>query len=113
MEIESFLGGGNTLDIDTSAVNDGLSIADGQLPSVKVSDNIAAFVNYANRFKVFYKGELNELETYTVTSFDVGRNVVPYVDANRNFKVFYKERLPSWNLLHRRAIRLAITWLPM
>lgn len=90
IEIESFLGGGNTLDIDTSVVNDGLSIADGQLPSVKVSDNIAAFVNYANRFKVFYKGELNELETYTVTSFDVGRNVVPYVDANRNFKVFYK-----------------------
>ena len=88
-EIESFLGGGNTLDVDTSAINDGLSIADGQLPSVKVSDNVAAFVNYANRFKVFYHGDMLELETYTVTSFDVGRNVVPYVDANRNFKVFY------------------------
>ncbi|RQO30119.1 hypothetical protein DBR32_11065 [Taibaiella sp. KBW10] len=88
-EIESFLGGGNNMTVDSNAVNDGLSIADGQLPSVKVSDNIAAFITYANRFKVFYHGETTELETFTVTSFDVGRNIVAYVDANRNFKVFY------------------------
>lgn len=88
-EIESFLGGVNALKVDTNVVNDGLSIADGQLPSVKVSDNIAAFVTYANRFKVFYHGELSELESFTVTSFDVGRNIAAYVDANRNFKVFY------------------------
>ncbi len=88
-EIESFLGATNILNLDTNAVNDGSSIAAGQLPSVKVSDNIAAFVTYANRFKIFYHGEMIEQENFTVTSFDVGRNLVAYVDANRTFKIFH------------------------
>lgn len=88
-EIESFLGATNILNRDTNTVNDGASIAAGQLPSVKVSDNIAAFVTYANRFKIFYHGEMIEQENFTVTSFDVGRNLVAYVDANRIFKVFH------------------------
>lgn len=88
-EIESFLGATNILNLDTNAVLDGSSIAAGQLPSVKVSDNIAAFVTYANRFKIFYHGEMIEQENFTVTSFDVGRNLVAYVDANRTFKIFH------------------------
>lgn len=88
-EIESFLGASNLQNIDTnSVVLSGASIADGQLPSVKVSDNMAAFVTYSNRFKIFYHGELQELEQYTVSSFDVGRDLVAYVDANSSFKIF-------------------------
>lgn len=88
-EIEGFLGATNVFNVDTSMIYDGKTVADGQLPTVKVSDNIAAFVNYANRFKIFYHGQLIEQETYTVNSFDVGRNIVAYVDANRAFKIFY------------------------
>ncbi|HLU17323.1 MAG TPA: hypothetical protein VKZ76_04660 [Edaphocola sp.] len=88
-EIEGFLGATKVFDIDTSLIHDGLSIANGQLPSVKVSDNMAAFVNYANRFKIFYHGQMIEQETYAVTSFDVGRNLVAYVDASNTFKVFH------------------------
>ncbi len=88
-EIEGFLGATSVFGVDTSVIYDGKSIADGQLPVVRVSDNIAAFVNYANRFKIFYQGQLIEQETYTVTSFDVGRNLVAYVDANRAFKIFH------------------------
>ena len=89
-EIEAFLGATNIFGVDTNVIYDGKSIADGQLPVVRVSDNIAAFVNYANRFKIFYQGQLTEQESFTVTSFDVGRNLVAYVDANRAFKVFHK-----------------------
>lgn len=88
-EIESFLGARSNLWSDTNIVDMGQSIADGQLPSVKVSDNIGAFVTYANRFKVFYHGEIQELEPYLINNFDVGRNTVAYVDINRAFKVFH------------------------
>ncbi len=93
--IEGFLGASNLssmFDTDTATVriSNEMDIASGQLPSVKVSDNIAAYVNYANQFRIFYQGNIFEQENYTVTSFDVGRNNVAYVDANREFKIFSK-----------------------
>ncbi|RYZ55443.1 MAG: hypothetical protein EOP49_02805 [Sphingobacteriales bacterium] len=60
------------------------------LEAVKVSDNIAAFDNYANQFRIFYQGAVVQQEDYAVTSFDVGRNTVAYVDINREFKIFHK-----------------------
>lgn len=76
-------------DVDTRISND-MEIATGQLPGVKVSDNIGAYVNYANQFRIFYKGDILEQEDYLVSNFDVGRNTVAYVDANRMFKIFHK-----------------------
>ena len=105
-DIENFLGATNVFNIDTSVVYDGKSVADGQLPSVKVSDNIAAFVTYSNRFKIFYHGAIIEQENYTVNSFDVGRNLVAYVDANRAFKVFHNgstEELESFPPMNYKA----------
>jgi hypothetical protein len=63
-------------------------LADDAITNAKVSDNIAAYVNYANQFRIFYHGELLRQEDYTVQSFGVGRNTVAYVDANRRFRVF-------------------------
>jgi hypothetical protein len=65
-------------------------LANQPLNDIKVSDNIAAFDNYANQFRIFYHGELISQEDFPVTQFEVGRNTVAYVDANRQFKVFYK-----------------------
>ncbi len=73
-----------------TSISTDMDIASGQLPGVRVSDNIAAYVNYANQFHIFYHGDVIEQETYMVSSFDVGRNTVAYVDANRAFKVFQK-----------------------
>jgi hypothetical protein len=60
------------------------------MEAVKVSDNIAAYDNYANQFRIFYLGNIIAQEDYAVSSFDVGRNTVAYVDINREFKVFHK-----------------------
>lgn len=64
-------------------------LAGDALTNLKVSDNIAAYDNYASQFRIFYLGENIAQETYEVASFDVGRNTVAYVDANRQFKIFH------------------------
>lgn len=64
-------------------------LAGNPLEVVKVSDNIAAYDNYANQFRLFYHGEIIQQEDYAVNSFEVGRNTVAYVDINRQFKIFH------------------------
>ncbi len=64
-------------------------LAGNPLEVVKVTDNIAAYDNYANQFRVFYHGEIVNQEDYAVNSFEVGRNLVAYVDINRQFKIFH------------------------
>lgn len=89
--IEGFLAGNSTsnvFDTSTTSIRNDMDISSGQLPSIKVSDNIAAYVNYANQFRIFYHGEIIEQENYLVNNFDLGRNTVAYVDANREFKIF-------------------------
>lgn len=90
--IENFLAANNG-DLfsqdSTVVISSEMDIASGALPSIKVSDNIAGYVNYANQFRLFYHGKIWEQENNLITSFDVGRNIAAYVDANRTFKVFY------------------------
>src|SRR6185503_2665606 len=64
-------------------------IPDSTLPSVKVSDNIVAYNNFANQFHIFYHGVIISQEDYPVNGFDVGRNTVAYVDNNNQFKIFH------------------------
>lgn len=59
------------------------------LEVVKVTDNIAAYDNYANQFRIFYQGKILAQEDYAVNSFEVGRNTVGYIDINRRFKIFH------------------------
>lgn len=86
--IENYLGGSNRLSFDGN-VSANMSVGAGQLPVAKVSANIAAYVDYAERFRYFKQGQIYTLEDYLVQSFDVGRSVIAYVDANGYFKVFY------------------------
>lgn len=74
---------------DDNKVSTDMQIASGQLTSAKASDNIAAYINYANQFKIFYRGRIIDEDYYPVESFAVGRNTVAYVDANQYFKVFH------------------------
>ncbi len=60
------------------------------LEVVKVTDNIAAYDNYANQFRIFYRGKILNQEDYAVNSFDVGRSTVAYIDINRMMKIFHQ-----------------------
>ena len=64
-------------------------IPDSVLSHLKVSDNIIAFDNFANQFRIFFHGALIAQEDYQVASFDAGRNTVAYVDVDHKFKVFH------------------------
>lgn len=91
--IENFLAAnsGDLFTADTTLIiSNEMEIASGQLPSVKVSDNIAGYVNYANQFRIFYHGQIVEQENNLISSFDVGRNTAAYVDINKTFKIFHK-----------------------
>lgn len=68
---------------------EGQDVASGQIPMIQVSDNIAAYVNFAEQFKVFYQGEMYQLDDRMIKSFGVGRNIVAYTNAMNEFKIFY------------------------
>ena len=94
--IENFLAATNSSSVfDTANVSNDMDIASGQLPSIKVSDNIAAYVNYADQFRIFYQGHIWEQESNLITSFDAGRNTVAYVDINKAFKIFQNGKTTS------------------
>ncbi|MBS1615649.1 MAG: hypothetical protein JST06_05975 [Bacteroidetes bacterium] len=59
------------------------------LQAIKVSDNIAAYNNYARHFRLFYHGQIINQEDYAVNAFEVGRNTVAYTDAGNVFKIFH------------------------
>lgn len=64
-------------------------LPDSSLTRCKVADNVIAFDNFANLFRIFYRGTLIAQEDYPVNSFDAGRNTVAYVDVDRKFKIFH------------------------
>ncbi len=56
----------------------------------KVGDNILAYINSANQFKIYYHERILNLESYAPTTFKVGKNIVAYLDAyTQAFKIFY------------------------
>ncbi|GAA4454678.1 hypothetical protein [Rurimicrobium arvi] len=63
-------------------------VADSSIAQIDVQSNIAAYVNFARQFRIFYQGNLFTQEVYPVSSFKAGRNTVAYVDAGNQFKVF-------------------------
>lgn len=58
--------------------------------TVKVSDNIGAYINYNEQFKVFYNGESEVLENQRIKEFKLGRNTLAYVDINNIFKIYHQ-----------------------
>lgn len=56
----------------------------------KTGDNILAYINSANQFKLFYHERILNLESYAPNTFKVGKNIVGYVDVyTQAFKIFY------------------------
>lgn len=84
----------NTYVIDHSEESgkkyEGQNVASGQIPKVQVSDNVAAYVNYSDQFKVFYQGQSYILDDRMIQSFGVGRDVVAYTNAMNEFRIFRK-----------------------
>lgn len=64
-------------------------VPDSVLSGLAVSDNIIAYNNFANQFRIFFRGQRIAQEDYPVSSFDAGRSTVAYVDADRRFKIFH------------------------
>ncbi len=56
--------------------------------SFTVSDNVVAYTNFANQFKVYTNRVSEVLESNPVRNYQVGRNTVAYVDYNGIFKIF-------------------------
>jgi hypothetical protein len=65
------------------------NLATEQFSDFKVSDNVIAYQNFMNQFKVFIYGESHVLESQPVLEYKVGRNIVAYLDYNKQFKVYY------------------------
>ena len=64
-------------------------LASSAVTSIKVSDNIAAYNNYARQFRIFYHGNIIPQEETPVNTFNVGRNTVAYTDAGTIFKIWH------------------------
>lgn len=58
--------------------------------TVKVSDNIGAYISYNDQFKVFFNNNVETLENQSVKEFKLGRNTLAYIDINNIFKVYHK-----------------------
>ena len=59
--------------------------------SVKAGSNTLAYVNQSGYFKVFYHGDVIDIDASTPVSFEPGRDIVAYVDSyQKYFHLFYK-----------------------
>lgn len=58
--------------------------------TVKVSDNIGAYINFNSQFKVFYNNHSEVIESQPPRDFQVGRNTIAYIDINNIFKIYHK-----------------------
>ena len=74
----------------------------------KVGDNIMAYINASDQFKIFYQEHILQLESYPADSFKVGRNTVAYVDGySQNFKIFYNGMSYTVESTPPRSFRVA------
>jgi hypothetical protein len=53
------------------------------------AQHLAAYLDYMDRFFVFDHGETRQLESYKLTSFQVGGNCVGYVNYSGDLMVYY------------------------
>ncbi|MCY7362025.1 MAG: hypothetical protein LH629_08175, partial [Ignavibacteria bacterium] len=60
------------------------------IQSIVTGDNIIAYNNNFNNFKIVYQGEIIEQENKKALTMRAAANTVAYVDDNNTFKIFYK-----------------------
>ncbi|MBR6081903.1 MAG: hypothetical protein IKP62_03135 [Salinivirgaceae bacterium] len=62
--------------------------------SVELERNIGAFIDHSDgAFRIFYNGELNDIEQFTPKSFKCGYEQVAFVNSMENFRLFSKGEL--------------------
>jgi hypothetical protein len=54
-----------------------------------IGDNILAFTNNFDKFKVYQEDSLYTVELWSINQAKAGDNLIAYLDNNNNFKVFY------------------------
>jgi hypothetical protein len=74
---------GNSTELESSML---------ELPrSIRTGSNVVAYVNQSDYFRIFYKGELWDIDNTAPVSFLAGRDIVAYVDGyNHYFQLYYK-----------------------
>ncbi len=61
------------------------------LQSFQMGDNIFAYVNYLNQFRLFYRGKTITLASSSLTlPYAAGKNIVAYVNPDYGFTLFHK-----------------------
>jgi len=53
-------------------------------------DNILAYVNHLDQFKIFYEGNKVDVDDYMPIKIEAGANIVAYIDSYNYLKIFYK-----------------------
>jgi hypothetical protein len=59
--------------------------------SFMTGDNVVAYINYLNEFKVFYRGKSIKITTVNRSlPYRAGKNIVAYCNDNYGFSIFHK-----------------------
>lgn len=54
-----------------------------------MTQNLAAFSDYQNRFYIFDDGQIRQMEFLPINTFQTGDNCIGYITNENNFKVYY------------------------
>jgi len=78
-------------------------VAGPPLKNIKIGDNILAYIDYSNYFKIFYRGNSIELIDIPMR-YKAGKNTVAYIDGSSlAFKVFYKGNIYELEVFRPKA----------
>ena len=74
----------------------------------KTGDNILAYINYNNYFKIFYMGKTTSVMLLDEPLiYDAGKNIVAYIDElTFTFKVFYKGNFYELETFHPNSFQI-------
>lgn len=82
-------------------------VAGPPLKNIKIGDNILAYIDYSNYFKIFYRGNTIELADLPLR-YKAGKNTVAYVDGSSlAFKVFYKNNIYELEVFQPKSFKVA------
>ncbi len=72
------------------------SVSDNVINSGKTGNNIFAYSDLSNTFKVYYGGQIYETGSSNITDYKCGKNIVAYIDGfNNTFNVFYNNKVKT------------------
>ncbi len=79
-------------------------LSDQRIKSYLVGDNILAYINFANQFKIFYQGNTVLQDYNDVKILGAGRDIVCYEDINGYLQAFYKGDTYNLDLYNKGSV---------